>query len=177
MLCARQLGLPEHACYVTGGMLELARYKIKTALGISEGEYSRMEERMLHGILQGGKASSFIWLIVSSLIMEIMKETCEGVSFKDPRSTMESTRAMDGFVDDTTAWTNQFKEYYKKNTRGARFLGVRGCSGYFSQWRSAARCRHSVTTLIPLILAERIRRTCFHFKKAKGRENINIKFS
>ena len=95
-------------------MLELARYKIKTALGISEGEYSRMEEHMLHGILQGGKASSFIWLIVSSLIMEIMKEKCEGVSCKDPRSTMESTRAMDGFVDDTTAWANHFKEYSKK---------------------------------------------------------------
>ena len=34
--------------------------------------------------------------------MEIMKARCEGITFKDPRSTMESARAMDGFVDDTT---------------------------------------------------------------------------
>ena len=60
MLCARQLGLPDHACNVTGGMLESARYKIKTSSGISEGEYKRMEDYMLHGVLQGGKASSFI---------------------------------------------------------------------------------------------------------------------
>ena len=45
--------------------------------------------------------------------MEIMKARCEGITFKDPRSTMESARAMDGFVDDTTVWANQFKEHLR----------------------------------------------------------------
>ena len=116
MLCARQLGPPEHACKVTGSMLEKARYKIKTDLGISDEEYTRTEENMLHGVLQGGKASSFIWVIVSCLIMDIMKNSCNGITFIDPRLRMESNRIMDGFVDDTTVWANQFREHAQSSS-------------------------------------------------------------
>ena len=49
--------------------------------------------------------------------MDFMPEKAQGVMFQDPIGELEVKRIMDGFVDDTTAWFNMFKESLRELER------------------------------------------------------------
>jgi hypothetical protein len=42
--------------------------------------------------------------------MRLLHKHAPGVSFSDPTGTTQTHRIIDGFIDDTTAWINQFKD-------------------------------------------------------------------
>jgi hypothetical protein len=45
---------------------------------------------------------------ISNLIMSLMKLKAGGVTFCNPHGQNTVSRIMDGFVDDTTIWSNAF---------------------------------------------------------------------
>jgi hypothetical protein len=49
-----------------------------------------------------------IWVAISSVILILIQQQSEGVTMVDPEGIEQLKRWMDGFVDDTTAWLNQF---------------------------------------------------------------------
>ena len=106
----QQLGMPVSVCKMFGEYLENARYHIKTQLGVSDGHYTSSEETPLHGPGQGMKASPAMWTFVSTAAMQILEEDNDGLQVCNPDRTRWAERPMDGFVDDTTAWANQFIE-------------------------------------------------------------------
>jgi hypothetical protein len=91
-----------------GAFLEKAKYQVKTQLGVSDGSYHSTKENPLHGPGQGVKASPAMWTFVSTAAMEILDELNDSLEVCNPTQTVRAARPMDGFVDDTTAWANQF---------------------------------------------------------------------
>jgi hypothetical protein len=87
--------------------LRQAQYHLKTKLGLSDEFYSNLD-LVLHGTGQGSKASPVIWVAISSVILILIEQQPEGVTMVDPECIEHLKRWMDGFVDDTTAWLNQF---------------------------------------------------------------------
>jgi hypothetical protein len=114
-LRGQQLGIPTEATNMITKFLENAKYHIKTMIGLSEKGYTSTKRNYLHGPGQGGKASPGIWTVVSSLIMRLLHKHAPGVTFSDPTGNSNTHRIIDGFVDDTTAWINQFKEALRNN--------------------------------------------------------------
>ena len=93
--------------------LEKAEYHVKTSIGIAEKGYRSSKSKYLHGPGQGGQASGSSWTYISTLIIKILELKAKGVHFVDPEEIMNVWRVIDGFVDDTTAWINQFLEALK----------------------------------------------------------------
>jgi hypothetical protein len=84
--------------------LSLAKYSVKTAMGILEETYQTTAERTIHGPGQGGRASPGIWAIISCLIMECMPEGSTGITTIDPVLMTVIQYFTSGFVDDVTLW-------------------------------------------------------------------------
>ena len=115
MLRARHLGVPTKACKMLTSFLEEAAYQIKTTIGISDEKYSSRPDNYLHGPGQGARESPALWLIISTMLMQLLHQKSDGISFQDPEQIMETMRRMDAFVDDTTAWVNFFLESFDNN--------------------------------------------------------------
>ena len=81
-----------------------------TNRGTSEKSYSWTDEKPLHGPGQGARTASAIWTQVSTLITPLLNQKAPGITFADPSGNLKSTRILDGFVDDTTVWANNFQQ-------------------------------------------------------------------
>jgi hypothetical protein len=103
-LIAQRLGMDVKACTAFLKTLSLAKYSVKTAMGISDETYQTTEERTVHGPGQGGRASPGIWAIISCLIMECMPEGSTGITTIDPVLMTVVKYFTSGFVDDVTLW-------------------------------------------------------------------------
>mgnify|MGYP000208384865 CR=1 FL=1 len=108
MLRARQLGMPASICEIVAKINTDAKFHIKTQMGVSEEYFSHSEEKPIHGSGQGRRDSTDEWLNLSSMIIKLMHEVSQGVSFSDPLSTAEIKRLIDAFVDDATIFNNAF---------------------------------------------------------------------
>jgi hypothetical protein len=98
LLRSRQLGMPKNACKFLAKYLDEAEYYVKTYYGTSDTSH-----KCAHGVGQGNKGSPAMWLIISTLLMDIMaKVTDGGAIFTDPITRAEMQRLIDGFVDNTT---------------------------------------------------------------------------
>jgi hypothetical protein len=91
-----------------GDFLENAQYHIKTKLGVSKDSYSSTEETPLNGPGQGNKMGPDLWKYVSTVIMQVLDEQNPGLKYTDHKQERESSRPIDGFVDDATAWAAKF---------------------------------------------------------------------
>ena len=110
LLRAQQLGLPKEAAEHVSKFLQQARYKVKTALGLSDIEYSQTDGIQLHGPGQGSRAAPAIWVLVSTLLTECLNDTATGITFNNPTRSLQTKRNIDAFVDDTTLWANLWKK-------------------------------------------------------------------
>ena len=132
MMCARQLGLPELTCNSFGDF----RRRIQ-------------EDGRAHAARHSTRREGIPIPMVNSQHPDNGDHECDGISFKEPTSTMESGRAMDGFVDDTTAWAYQFKKCSRSRDKklqqaqhGEEFLHSTGgelelsnCIYYSARWK------------------------------------------
>ena len=109
LLRCQQLGLPMNACVALGAFLDRAIYHLRTSMGVSEEHYQSTKSQPLHGPGQGAKNAPSFWTIVSSCIMDCLEEKFDGTTFTDPEMLMKVKRIIDGFVDDTTLWVNDFE--------------------------------------------------------------------
>ena len=108
-LVSLALGMPVTACTLRSSLLQHFRHRIKTASGISEDEYLSSVDYVLYGECQGTRWAPAAWFLISTLLMSCMPDKSNGLQFLDPQQRTTAARIMDGFVDDTTAWVNDFR--------------------------------------------------------------------
>ena len=102
MLAARRCGMPEHAVQTHADCLELMRYTVKTAHGISEDNYHGTPFSPLFGTGQGSGASPAVWLTLVVILMNTLDRMIpERMQFNSPDSLLTHSRLIDAFVDDT----------------------------------------------------------------------------
>ena len=108
-LCQR-MGLPSSTATAFGKFLDNAKYYLKTKLQTSDEPYSSSPTNPLHGPGQGSRVGPPMWLFISSQIMQAFETHHPGLSMHDPTGWLQVTRIIDGFVDDTTLWVNDFEK-------------------------------------------------------------------
>ena len=108
-LINRKYGQHRSIVAVHAQTLKEARYKLRTALGISELEYSHCPTFPLYGSGQGAGNSPCIWLLISSTLFDIHNSNAFGTTFTTPDGTITSRLTMVGFVDDSTGSCNDFQ--------------------------------------------------------------------
>jgi hypothetical protein len=107
-ITSRKFGLHKNVAFVMARTLEEARYKLKTALGMSESYYQHCELYPIYGTGQGSQNSPAIWCIISSVLFDCFETQAHGATFESPDKTQSITIYMVGFVDDSTGQVNQF---------------------------------------------------------------------
>ena len=88
--------------------LQKAKYKLKTAVGISEKSYSHSEESPIYGSGQGATNLSNIWLLISSELAKIYDTKANGATLISPNKQLWVIMMILGFVDDVTNQVNDF---------------------------------------------------------------------
>ena len=99
-------GVPILFCNWMYKLLAEQKHYIITANGVSKRHYGTTPQRQHHGIGQGSTEAPVIWLLISSVIIQTMRQTVKGMSWTSPSSDMKTTQFADIYVDDATLWTN-----------------------------------------------------------------------
>jgi hypothetical protein len=103
MLAARRCGMPKHAVQTHADSLQLMKYSVKTAHGISEENYHGTPFSPLFGTGQGSGASPAVWLTLVVVLMNALDRMIpERMQFQSPDSILWHSRLIDAFVDDTS---------------------------------------------------------------------------
>ena len=87
-----------------------ARYRLKTALGITDEFYQHCDIFPLYGTGQGSTNSPMIWVIISSNLFFCHETHGIGATFESPDRSMTVHFHMVGFVDNSTGQVNHFLE-------------------------------------------------------------------
>ena len=106
-IASGHFGIPKAARDLQARTIRKMQFHIKTALGISKDCYTHSEETPLHGSGQGSGSSAPIWLFISSIIMDCFEDIASGMTMANMDGTEKITQWIDGFVDDTSIFTNQ----------------------------------------------------------------------
>jgi hypothetical protein len=107
-LINRKYGQHRQVVLVNANTLKRAKYKLKTALGVTEASYSHSTAFPLHGTGQGSGNSPMIWCFISSTLFDCHQERAYGALFESPDRKVTITFSMVGFVDDSTGTVNDF---------------------------------------------------------------------
>ncbi|KAI2497422.1 hypothetical protein MHU86_17080 [Fragilaria crotonensis] len=103
MLAARRLGMPDNAIRTHAEALQFMKYTVKTIHGISEDTYQGTPFEPLFGTGQGSGASPAVWLtLVVILLNTLDRSVPERTHFSNPQASIQSSRLVDAFVDDTS---------------------------------------------------------------------------
>lgn len=108
-LINRKYGLHRRLALLHGHTLKQARYKLRTAIGISALEYSHCEEFPLYGSGQGSGNSPALWLFISATLFNIHDREAYGAKLQDPQGKHTVQLHLSGFVDDTNAALNDWQ--------------------------------------------------------------------
>ena len=90
----------------TASFLEILlgmRYQIRTALGISENDFSNLHDTLL-GVLQGVGWSTTTWLLISVILLCCIEKRSPGINIINPQQTIHLKRAAETFADDADLW-------------------------------------------------------------------------
>jgi Reverse transcriptase (RNA-dependent DNA polymerase) len=107
MLVSRYYGVPNNFCKTQATTLQNTIFKLRTALGDSKQTYKHSTKTPIHGTGQGSCASPAIWLMISSILMNILQQNAFGMKMVDVQTYQEAIcQIIEGFVDDTSIFTN-----------------------------------------------------------------------
>jgi hypothetical protein len=95
--------------------LQKMLFRIRTALGDSKLFYTHSSATPIHGTGQGSCASPAIWLLVSSLLMDCLFQLGNCMTIKDVVGRRTLRQLIDGFVDDTSLFTNLLNSIIESN--------------------------------------------------------------
>eukprot|EP00957_Ditylum_brightwellii_P066663 5059095-Ditylum_brightwellii.AAC.1 len=109
-LVARKKGLYINVTFVHAQRLEQAKYRLKTALGISKEYYQHCTTFPIYGSGQGATNSLGIWLTIRSTIGDIYEQSANGAEFISPDKATTLVLAILGFVDNVTNQVNEFTD-------------------------------------------------------------------
>jgi hypothetical protein len=83
MLVSRYFGITNKFCKTQATILQQSIFKLRTALGDLKRTYQHTEQTPIHGTGQGSCASPAIWLMISSVLMNILQKNYIGMTMKD----------------------------------------------------------------------------------------------
>jgi hypothetical protein len=106
MMVSKYFGMSDRACKTHSTTLKLMQFKLRTALGDSDAHYKHGKETPIHGSGQGSCASPCLWLLISSILMDCLKEAADGMTMADVKSINTIEQWIEGFVDDTSLFSN-----------------------------------------------------------------------
>lgn len=115
-LVNRKYGMPYHLTRLHGTVLQQARYRIRTAIGVSDLEYRNQPSRQLYGTGQGAGNSPGIWLLISNMLFEVYDRHSCGAQFATAGGTEFIRLSISGFVDDTNVVTNMLQPQSEPST-------------------------------------------------------------
>jgi hypothetical protein len=101
-LSMQRVGVPRSAIDCMFSTLQQAKHYVRTSFGDSTGYYIGSSFRKpLHGIGQGNGSGPGIWAVVSSPVLNLMREKGYGAEFICPLSKVKTDFGGYTFVDDT----------------------------------------------------------------------------
>eukprot|EP00957_Ditylum_brightwellii_P145386 11071152-Ditylum_brightwellii.AAC.1 len=109
-LVARKKGLHKNAIFMHAQMLEQAKYRLKTVLGVIKEYYQHCTTFPIYGSGQGATNSLGIWLTISVIIGDTYEQSANGAEFISPDKAITLVLAISGFVDDITNLVNKFTD-------------------------------------------------------------------
>jgi Reverse transcriptase (RNA-dependent DNA polymerase) len=109
MLVSQHLGVSKEVASSQAETLKKMIFRIRTAIGDSKQSYRHSTSTPIHGTGQGSCASPAIWLLVCSLLMDCLSKIGHGMTLTDVTGTRTLRQLIDGFVDDTSLFTNFLK--------------------------------------------------------------------
>ena len=107
-IASRQQGIPESIAKLNTSTLREARYRLRTALGVSKEHYTHTDDKPIYGTGQGSGNSPIIWCFLSSALFTAHAERAHGAIFTTPTYDHFTKIGMIGFVDDSTGQVNDF---------------------------------------------------------------------
>jgi hypothetical protein len=106
MIISQYHGVTRNMAHLQATTLQKMKYRLRTALGESTRTYQHFPTTPIHGTGQGSCASPAIWLLVSSILMDCLSELGGGMTIIDVTNNYSIQQWIDGFVDDTSLFTN-----------------------------------------------------------------------
>jgi ribonuclease HI len=103
MMVSLYYGIPLNFCQLQANTLKNTIFRLRTALGDSAQTYRHTIENPIHGTGQGCPA---LWLLISSLLMDLLERKSNGMKMIDVNNKYEIKKWIEGFVDDTSIITN-----------------------------------------------------------------------
>jgi hypothetical protein len=106
MMVRKYFGMTARACSTHDTTFKNMRLGLRTALGDSERFYNHTDATPVHGSGQGICASLCLWLLISSILMDCLKELGTGMTMADVTTLETIQQWIEGFVDDTSLFAN-----------------------------------------------------------------------
>ena len=113
-LCLQSFGMPKKLTKILGELLRVAKYAIKTGIGISKETYQHSDDSPAFGSGQGSAASAQGWTKLVSMLFDIHDKYGHGCKYEDPWKLYSAIIGMLGFVDDNNI-TNNGEEWETVN--------------------------------------------------------------
>ena len=110
MVVSQKYGVPATVTKATAETLRLARYKVRTELGIAKEGYSHSTESPVYGTGQGSTFSGQTWTFQSSTLIDCYDQEAIPAKYSSPSGHETVTIGIAGFVDDCNGQTNNFTE-------------------------------------------------------------------
>lgn len=114
-LINRKYGMHRQVVLLHGKTLQEVKYKLKTALGVSDDAYSHSIHFPIYGTGQGSGNSPMVWLFLSATLFDAHNEIAHGATFQDPTGTISTHMTLSGFVDDTNTALNDWLPQHQAN--------------------------------------------------------------
>jgi hypothetical protein len=106
MIISQYYGVSHNMASLQATTLKNMKLRLRTALGDSNRTYQHSQETPIYGTGQGSCASPAIWLLICSLLIDCLSELGGGMKMTDVCSNNTLQQWIDGFVDDTSLFTN-----------------------------------------------------------------------
>lgn len=116
MIISQYFGISNTSASVQANTLRKMKFRLRTALGTSVNTYQHTVSTPIHGTGQGSCASPSIWLMTSSILMDCLTAISNGMTMLDVVHGKTIKQWIDGFVDDTSLFSNLTPGAYDDDT-------------------------------------------------------------
>jgi hypothetical protein len=107
-IISRSHGQHRDVCFVHAETLQAAKFRLKTAMGVTKEFYQHCTAYPIDGTGQGSGNSTVLWVFISSVLFTCHDKCDKGAIFESPDKSVTIQFFMVGFVDDSTGQVNDF---------------------------------------------------------------------